>query len=63
MIEDTLIFIKYLLFKIINSHVYFSHIKQFHKFCEKKIIKNINNEFMVSLIKKYYIIRWTNIFI
>ena len=36
MIEDTLIFIKSLLFKIINCHIYFSHIRQFRNFYLKK---------------------------
>ena len=36
MIENTLIFIKSLLFKIINFHIYFSHIRQFRNFYLRK---------------------------
>ena len=50
MIEDTLFFIKFLLFKIINCHIYFSRIRQFPNFYLRK--RDINNEFMVNLIKK-----------
>ena len=32
MIEDKIFFIKKLLLKIINCHIYFSHIRQFHNF-------------------------------
>ena len=55
MIESTLTFIKSLSFKIISWNIYFSHIKQFYNFLFKKIIKNINNEFIVNLIKNYYL--------
>ena len=51
MIEDRLIFIKTLLFKIINYHIHFSHIRQFRNF----YLKIINNEFMVSLNKNVII--------
>ena len=52
MIEDALFFIKLLLLKIINCHIYFSHIRKFRKLYLRKKMKNIHSEFMVILIKK-----------
>ena len=50
MIEDTLIFIKSLLFKIINCHIYTLTTGN-SVILFKEIMKYINNEFIVSLIK------------
>ena len=51
MIEYTLIFIKSLLFKIINCHIYTLITLGNSVILFKEIMKYINNEFIVSLIK------------
>ena len=54
MIKNTLIFIKYLLFIVINCHIYFSHIKQFCNFYLRKYRRTLIF-ISVSLIQKLII--------